>query len=98
MTATEIQKVFNKEANKEYSPADLRAIKEIADTVYDDYPLWCENKEVREYYDFLVNEIAEIEYLTCLARDNKNLCEPLDEMLDIYYGILKNLIVDNFLL
>ena len=98
MTATKIQKAFNKEVSKDYSPADLRAIKEIAGTVYDDYPLWCENKEVREYYDFLVNEIAEIEYLTCLVRNEENFCKPLNEMLDIYYGILKNLIIDNFLL
>ena len=98
MTATKIQKAFNKETNREYSPSELRIIKEIAQTVYDDFPLWCEIKEVREYYDFLVSEIAKIEYLTSLIMDNKNLRKPLDEMLDIYYKILKNLIIANFLL
>ena len=98
MTATKIQKAFNKETNREYSPSELRIIKEIAQTVYDDFPLWCQNKEVREYYDFLVNEISKIEYLTSLIMDNKNLRKPLDEMLDIYYKILKNLIIANFLL
>ena len=98
MTATKIQKAFNKETNGEYSPSEIRIIKEIAQTVYDDFPLWCEIKEVREYYDFLVSEIAKIEYLTSLIMDNKNLRKPLDEMLDIYYKILKDLIITNFLL
>ena len=97
MTIMEIQKAFDTKVSKEYSVAELRIIKEIAQTVYDDFPLWCENKEVREYYDFLVNEIAKIEYLTSLIMDNKNLRKPLDEMLDIYYKILKNLIIANFL-
>lgn len=98
MTTTKTEKTVNMEVSKEYSPSQIREIKEIAYTVYEDFPLWCENKEVREYYEFLVNEIAEIEYLTCLVRNEENYCKPLNEMLDIYYRILKDLIVDNFLL